>query len=311
MQLPANLQIKINELYLSLNKKDLVTTQQNLTSKYKTSSGQSKSLIGSKQDSILYAISRMPATYAVTFTLVSDLIKQGALLDVRSVTDVGSGTGAGYFALKEIDETLDIKLVEKDKFMIETFLKLANENVSVDKLDLIKDKLSFNSDLIMSSFVLSEMTEEDRIKTFKKLLNETKKYLLLIDTGTPKTYEQMMRLKSVAYEQGYKVIAPCAGEKCLLKNDYCQFYARVERSALHKLAKGGKLSYEDEKYFYLLFAKSNTQNSGKRVIRRPIINPNEVKLKFCTNDGVEETLFTKKDKENFKRARKAKINELF
>ena len=50
---------------------------------------------------------------------------------------------------------------------------------------------------------------------------------------------------------GFCVVAPCMCEKCGLINDYCQFYARVERSSLHKLAKAGALSYEDEKYFYL------------------------------------------------------------
>ena len=61
----------------------------------------------------------------------------------------------------------------------------------------------------------------------------------------------MMDLKSFALDEGWNIAAPCMHKECALKNDYCQFYARVERSSLHKLAKNGTLSYEDEKYFYL------------------------------------------------------------
>lgn len=311
MQLPMYLQLKVNKLYSELNKKELTSTQKSLTEKYKQNSGKSESLIKSNKDGVLYAISRMPATYSVIYTLISNLLKQGFLDNIKSAIDVGSGTGAGYFALKEIDETLEIKLVEKDNIMIETFKKLTDEKVDLSKLDIIKDEFNFDADLILSSYVLSEMTESDRMLVLKKLLNSTKKYLLLIDTGTPKTYEDYMKLKLVAREMAYSVTAPCNQEVCALKNDYCQFYARVERSSLHRIAKSGELPYEDEKYFYLLFEKSHPQKSGKRVIRRPIISTNEVKLKFCTENGVEEKTFTKHNKEEFKKAKKIKINEMF
>ena len=101
-------------------------------------------------------------------------------------------------------------------------------------------------------------------------------------------------------------------EKCGLKNDYCQFFARVERSSLLKMSKAGELSYEDEKYFYLLIAKNIDlkEISDRRVIRRPQIKTNFVELKLCTNLGVFDEKFTKKDKVSYQKARKIKINEL-
>ena len=83
MILPQNLQEKINKLYLSLNKKTLTQTQKNLTDKYKNRTGQSTSLIESKTDGLLYAISRMPATYSVIYTLFSDLTEQGFIENVE------------------------------------------------------------------------------------------------------------------------------------------------------------------------------------------------------------------------------------
>ena len=122
-----------------------------------------------------------------------------------------------------------------------------------------------------------------------------------------------MRLKAYVSDLGGRVIAPCNHEKCALKNDYCQFYARIERFALMKLSKNATLSYEDEKYFYLLIdmrEENKVCDSIGRVIYRPKLTTNFVELKLCTKDGVQVKNITKKDKELYKRARKININEL-
>ena len=119
MILPQKVQEKVNDL-LSNNKTSLLKdVQKELTNKYKTKSGSGKSLIESKNDSLIYAVSRMPATYSVILTLLSQLKNQGFLKNIESAIDMGSGTGAGYFALREFDENLAIKLFERDKNMIE------------------------------------------------------------------------------------------------------------------------------------------------------------------------------------------------
>ena len=310
MILPQDLQEKINKLYVGLNKKGLTETQRQVTDKYKNQTGQSKSLIENKNEGLLYAISRMPATYSVIYTLVSSLIEQGLLNDVKTVLDAGSGTGAGYFALKDIDD-FEIKLVEREKNMIDVFKQLVDGSVDVEKTDILKFEADRKFDLVVSSYVVSEMTESDRLLAVKKLLGFSNDYLLLIDTGTPRTYENMMKVKKMVLDMGCFVVAPCMSEKCGLVDDYCQFYARVERSSLHKLAKSGTLSYEDEKYFYLLIKKQKTTEKKQRVIRRPIIKENNVELVFCTENGVKKENFTKKNKETFKRAKKIKINDIF
>ena len=310
MILPQNLQEKINKLYSSLNKKTLTETQKNLTDKYKNKTGKSTSLIDSKTDSVLYAISRMPATYSVVHTLVSDLVEQGFIDSVSSVLDMGSGTGAGYFALKDIDDELNITLVERDSNMIDVFKTLTDNSVDVLKDDVLKFDSTNKFDLVLTSYVFSELTENDRLVAVSKLLEKTNKYLLIVDTGTPKTYENMMIVKKHIEKLGCHVIAPCMSKKCNLVNDYCQFYARVERSSLHKLAKSGTLSYEDEKYFYLLISKETFETNGCRVIRRPVIKENNVELVLCGSEEIKKENFTKKNKDLFKKAKKIKINGL-
>ena len=237
MQLPLKCREKVSRLYAELKQGELSKVQKNLTYKYKNETGESKSLIDSKADSLLYAISRMPATYAVIYTLLSQLLEQGLISGIESVLDVGSGTGAGYFAIKEFDDDTKISLFERDENMIKVFETLTDNEVPVQKLDIVRDRLETKADLVMTSYVLSEMKEQDRLNSVLKLLECANKYLLIIDTGTPRTYENMMTVKRFVQEKGYNVIAPCMSKKCGLKNDYCQFYARVERSALMKQAK--------------------------------------------------------------------------
>ena len=50
---------------------------------------------------------------------------------------------------------------------------------------------------------------------------------------------------------------------------------------------------------------------GDRVIRRPVIKENNISLVLCGQEGVENKSFTKKNKDEFKRAKKIKINEIF
>ncbi len=310
MILPQWLQDKVNELYLSLNKKILTETRENLTKRYKEQTGQGKSLIENKKDSMLYAISRMPATFSVIYTLMRDLTSQNLLKDITTVLDVGSGTGAGYFALKDFDESLDINLIERDKNMIDVFKTLTGGLVDVSVGDIRGFNTEKKFDLVVSSYVLSELGETDRKVALKNLMSSSNRYVLVVDTGTPKTYEFMMELKRFVTENGWHVIAPCMHKECALKNDYCQFFARVERSSLHRLAKDATLSYEDEKYFYLLISKDNKEITGKRIIRRPFIKEGGVSLVLCGETGVENKTFTKKNKEEFKKTKKSKINQI-
>ena len=309
MILPVDLQEKINSLYASINKQVLTDSRKGLTSRYKETRESGRSLIDSKTDGLVYAISRMPATYSVVYTLLNNLLEQGFIGDIKTVFDVGSGTGAGYFATKEIFPDAEISLFERDSNMTQTFKKLEEDKV-VNRFDLIRNEFEAKADLVMTSYVLSEMNEEGRMSSVKKMINASKGYVLLIDTGTPRTYENFMKIKRMVPELGWKVVAPCTTEKCGLKNDYCQFYARVERSSLQKMAKDASLSYEDEKYFYLLLAKDEVKAEFPRVIRRPIIKTNVTELKVCSQTGVRDVAVTKKHKETYKKSKKIKINEL-
>lgn len=308
MQFPKNIEEKVLALIDGQKLKNLKEKREHLTTKYKEQSGQSKSLIESGDDSLVYAVSRMPATYVVLSSLINTLARQGLIGKIERVFDVGSGTGAGWFAIKDYDESIDCTMFERDKNMADIAKKLTD--VQPLRFDLLKDNVEQTADLVLSSYVLSELTESDRIFATRKLAKMSNKYLLIVDTGTPKTYEEFMKLVPILEKEGYFVVAPCKTKKCSLENDYCQFFARVERSAILRASKGAELSYEDEKYFYLLLSKEKTDVQGNRVIRRPKFAPNLVEHTLCSSDGVIKKVYTKREKELFKKAKKASINDL-
>lgn len=310
MILPQNVQKKINEMLKYQNLSNYKCKQKSLTNRYKNYSGTGTSLIESMQDGLLYAFSRMPATFSVMLMLLRQLSDQGLLEKFDKVIDVGSGTGAGYFALKEFDKNIKVSLFERDKNMIKIFNCFETGEV-VEVFDLTKDETVKKADLVMTSYVLSELSDDQRIWAAKKLFDMTNKYLLIVDTGTPKVWQQMMKIKDELEEYGANLIAPCKNKKCSLVNDYCQFYARVERSSVHKIVKDATLSYEDEKYFYLFFSKESfDDNNLSRVVRRPSIKPNIISLTLCSKDGVVQKDYTKRNKQEYKSAKKIKINDL-
>jgi ribosomal protein RSM22 (predicted rRNA methylase) len=88
--------------------------------------------------------------------------------------------------------------------------------------------------------------------------------------------------------------------------DWCHFAARVERSSLHRRLKAGAMGHEDEKYSYVAVTTSEIQRAGARVLRRPLKREGHTQLELCARDGLERVVVSRRDKESYRRARKAR-----
>lgn len=118
-------------------------------------------------------------------------------------------------------------------------------------------------------------------------------------------------MEKIWFGKGAHIIAPCThNEKCpISKDDWCSFYVRVARSGLHKQAKKGELGYEDEKFSYIAFSKTPITHPEAVILRHPQINSGYLKVKLCTNTGIEEKVYSKKDKEFYKKIKKMEAGE--
>lgn len=309
MDVPEELKENINKLLEKNQINKILEDAQNVSDRYRRNEGIGKRLLTKESEAVSYAISRMPATYAA----VSSVLEQ--ILDsyhesLTSIIDVGAGTGAAVWAINDRTESNDIKCLEREESMISIGKKLMKNtdlnDVKWDKFDILKDDIKENGDVVISSYMINELPKEEREKAVKKMWNATNKLLVIIEPGTPAGFANILEIRNNILNLGGNIVAPCCciGKCPIAKDDWCAFYTRIARSSIHRQTKNGTLGYEDEKFSYIAFSKVPVDNKGERILRHPQINSGYVKVKVCTSNGIEEKIYSKKDKEIYKKVRK-------
>ena len=91
-----------------------------------------------------------------------------------------------------------------------------------------------------------------------------------------------------------------------IPGEWCHFSARVERSQRHRQAKSADLGYEDEKFSYIVAAKTEVTRAASRIVRHPLQRKGHIQLELCTPVGLQKQVVTKSAREDFRRARKAR-----
>ena len=308
---------------------DFVLTKQGITnlkkefnvisSKYRQEIG-GESIISTKEQVLSYISGRMIETAVI----VDDVLNKVCLVsnfknDIKTVLDVGSGTGSCLWALSNFLNKASVIALEKEELMIE-YAKQLNKGLSCDieyiQSDVLNKKTeNINScDLVIESFMLNELKEMDRIKAVDYMCEKANDYIIMVEPGTPKSYERMMEIRKYVLSKGFNLILPCLhGGECGLKNDYCNFSVRVERTKTSRQIKNGTLNYEDEKYFYLVFRKENKRAGGYSsvILRRPVYRKGCVDLKLCLKEGeIKSRTVTKSDRENYRKAKDFKHGDI-
>lgn len=312
-------QIQIIEELLSKEKlSNLQLNYTNISKKYREENINSNSVVCNDKQTLSYVASRMNETSIIVDKVLKTIFQVVDKSEVESVLDLGSGTGSVLWALENFFNNIKVTAVEREQCM-QKYAKILCKDINLDIEYILQDVLSnevkkiANSDLVLESFMLNEMTEADVTKTLDLMINKTNKYILLIEPGTPKSYQKMMKIRDYFLSKNLKVLLPCPhSDKCPLIDDYCNFTVRLNRSKFIKNIKGAELGYEDEKYFYLLFSKEdNEKNINNIVIRKPITRKSCVDLKLCNCNGkINNVTITKKDKENYSKAKKLKQGDL-
>ena len=321
MELPISLREKINKKAEGKKQSELVEISKNISDRYINKSGQGKRLVTKNEEALVYSIARMPATYGAVATSLRWSLENFDE-EIESVLDVGAGTGAASWAASEVfNNNLQITCLEREDAMINLGKEYMQDevipltNAIWLKQDVANTEINQKADLVISSYMLNEFSEDARIKVVQKLWNATNKLLLIIEPGTPESFKKMKRIRERLISCGGNVIAPCVhNQNCKLsEDDWCQFTCRISRSKLHKVLKGGDSPFEDEKFFYLAISKNSKTSNEKiysRVLRHPKIESGRITLKLCDTNGIYEKMITKKEKELFKEVRKIASGDL-
>jgi len=132
--------------------------------------------------------------------------------------------------------------------------------------------------------------------------------LVIVEPGTPAGWQRILAVRTRLLTQGAHLIAPCPHrEPCpLTEPDWCHFARRVARSRLHRLAKGGDVPWEDEKFIFIAASRHPARAAAAaRVLAPPQTASGRVRLKLCEADGnLRDQSLTRRDGNAFKVARR-------
>ncbi len=289
-----------------------------LIAAYRSGSAPSAPILASDIDVAAYAAYRMPATYSAVRAALASV----ASLRPTSLLDIGGGTGAAAWAVVDAyPDVARITVVDQVKAALAFGAGLAAQSPSaaLRAASWLPQQLPGTlppADLATVSYVLGELPPEGR-RALVEGAAAVAPIVLVIEPGTPAGYERILEARTALIELGRVIAAPCPHQlACPLPagKDWCHFGARVNRSSLHRRIKDAELSYEDEKFSYVVAVSSEeiAEQTGSRVLRRPTQRKGLVSLRLCQPDGtVADRIVTKRHGEDYRQARDVSWGDSF
>lgn len=321
MEIPKILENKIETEIKKITVSELKEEAKKLSYRYMNEERTGDSFIKNEIQAIAYSVIRMPATYAAITTALKHILE---LTDttIETILDVGAGTGAGAWAVRDLINFKKIICIEKDANMQKIGMKLMSDDNILRKtiwtnVDIVKEDIIENADLVIASYMTNEFKTEDRLKVIDKLIKATNKILLIIEPGTPEGYQIIKRIKQYCIQHNLYILAPCVSqEECKLpENDWCHSTCRIQRTKIHKILKDGNVPYEDEKFSYIAISKEKvdirTDINLSRILRHPIIKSGFINMNLCTKEGIKNITISRKDSDLYKQAKKKKCGDNF
>jgi len=294
---------------------------QRLSDAYRSGAVPAAPVLASARDAAAYAAYRMPATAAATAAALAQLRLVLPGWAPATVLDFGAGTGGASWALAESLGRVQLTLLEQsaEAIRLGRAIFAAAGSPSLTDARWLSWQLADDSaparpteraDLAVAAYVLGEL-RPDQQEHLVGLAAGAAPVILLVEPGTPAGHRRILAARAQLLRAGFAIAAPCPHEiGCPLDvaGDWCHFAARLQRSALHRQAKGVELSYEDEKFSYVAAASPSAgipEQPAARVVRRPQQRKNLVLLDLCRADGACASQAVGKSKGDvYRRARK-------
>jgi len=281
-------------------------------------------------DALGYLALRVSSTYSQIYGALESIKELNPNWKPESILDLGSGPGTGIWAAAELFPSLNNAVaIERDKNFInigqEISGSLNNIKVEWQQTDLSKalPKLYENFDLVVIANVLNEMDSDGIQKTLNFAKNHCNGIIVIIEPGTPYGYETIIETESLLHSPQSVLIAPYIQNKFIDSEDVTfiqrikrpDFQKRVRQVQRKKEIDKSKLlppsDWEESKYYYLAYSKFKSELSPtKRLLDKSKQFKPYMEIKALTKDGVKIEQIMKRDKINYKIARKAKWGDI-
>jgi ribosomal protein RSM22 (predicted rRNA methylase) len=236
-------------------------------------------------------------------------------LEIESLLDVGSGPGTAMWAAAAAFPSLEkVTLLEQDLAIIDLGRRLSvhSNSPAVREAKWLNADISTlegypGSDAVFLCYVAGELSGGNLKRVIERSWAAAEKVIAVIEPGTPKGFSDILTARRELLALGASIAAPCPHERdCPMSgSNWCHFASRVERTSLHRRVKHGSLSYEDEKYSYVVGARRAVQRSPARVIRHPTKLKGHVHLELCGALGLRRETVSRRNRERYRAARKA------
>lgn len=263
-----------------------------------------------------YLLTRFPATYHAVAHVLKKIEDQG----ITSCVDAGAGSLASslaaVFTLPSLEKMTaleqDSALLAMGRGLLQKMDPSIQQKVYPVCQHLSSQGSLPSAQLMLFSYSLGEMEEQEARQIVRHAFFTTAQWLAIVEPGTPRGFQTILRMRQALLELGAHIVAPCPhAQTCPMvkgdrsTSDWCHFSVRLERSFWHRYVKEAHLAYEDEKYSYLLVSKQAIMQGGDRVLSPPEKHGGHVRLKLCTSGGkIEEKIFSKKCGSHYQAAKK-------
>ncbi len=314
MDLPDSLRLALVQELAHISQKQVAEAASNLSLRYRsrqpTNNG---SFLRSYADVQAYATVRLPATFAALYAVLSAVQARKTAWQPRTMLDAGAGPGTAMWAASELWTELEqVTLLEREEAMIAFGKQLSTHarssalrHAQWQKVDLLSQWMSTPCDLVITSYVLSELDTRKCADYIAQLWSITGDTLVIIEPGTPVGFSHIRSARQQLIAAGAHILAPCPHALAcpIIDGDWCHFAQRITRTQLHRSVKQADLSYEDEKFSYIAASRTPGTPIESRVIRHPQIRPGHIHLELCTPTGLKNAVVTRKEKAAFRQAR--------
>ncbi len=290
---PAELlRTALADLLDGLPKKQATQAVDRLIANYRGRTPTDAPVLRDRSDVAAYAAYRMPATFEAVRGALGALAEAAPDWAPGSHTDIGGGTGAATWAVSATwPAPRPVQVLDWAEPALALGRELAGANPLLNGTDWHKARIGEaltldESDLVTISYVLGELTTEDRTAVVAAAARAARA-VVVIEPGTPDGYTRIIEARDALIAAGYEIAAPCPhSSACPIEpgRDWCHFSARVSRSSLHRQVKGGSLPYEDEKFSYVAAVRFPVEPAPSRVVRKPQIRKGQVLLDLCRAD---------------------------
>ncbi len=290
MTLPSALQGGIARLAEGASRRPLAERSGRISADYRAR--RTSASVGTADDVLAYALSRLPATYAANEDALERLAVRAPEFAPRTLLDLGCGPGtASWAALEAFDSIEHATLVDSNAHFLGVARDLAAEHPVLSDAAFVGGNLATppaeRFDLVIVSYALTELS--DPAAAIGRIWESCGGVLLIVEPGTPRDHQRLMAVRARLIGEGAAVAAPCPHHApCpVVAPDWCHFSVRLTRTRDHMRMKGGTLGYEDEKFSYLAVARPGVMLASPqpRVLARPVETKFDLTLKLCEPDG--------------------------